>query len=34
MEKTTKKIVWLLAFLAVGSIQAFGKPFAVGPYLG
>ncbi len=34
MEQTKKKIVWLVAFLAVGSIPVFGKPFAVGPYLG
>ena len=34
MKQTTKKIVWLVAFLAIGSIQVFGKPFAVGPYLG
>ena len=34
MKQTKKKIVWLVAFLAVGSIPVFGKPFAVGPYLG
>jgi hypothetical protein len=34
MKQTKKKIVWLVTFLGVGSIQAFGKPFAVGPYLG
>ncbi len=34
MKQTTKKMVWLVAFLAVGSIQVFGKPFAEGPYLG
>ena len=34
MKQTKKKMVWLVAFLAVGSIQVFGKPFAVGPYLG
>ncbi len=34
MKQTKKKIVWLEAFLAVGSIPVFGKPFAVGPYLG
>ena len=34
MKQTKKKIVWLVAFLAVGSIQVFGKPFAEGPYLG
>ena len=34
MKQTKKKMVLLLAFLAVGSIQVFGKPFAVGPYLG
>jgi len=34
MKQTKKRIVWLVAFLAVGSIEVFGKPFAVGPYLG
>ena len=34
MKQTKKNIVWLVAFLAVGSIQVFGKPFAKGPYLG
>ncbi|MBC8468003.1 MAG: PD40 domain-containing protein [Planctomycetes bacterium] len=34
MEQTKKKIAWLVAFLAVGSIDVFGKPFAVGSYLG
>ena len=34
MKQTMKKIVLLVAFLAVGSIPVFGKPFAVGPYLG
>jgi len=34
MKQTKKKNVWLVAFLAVGSIPAFAKPFAVGPYLG
>ena len=34
MKQTKKKIVWLVAFLAIGSIPVFGKPFAVGPYLG
>ncbi len=34
MKQTKKKIVWLVAFLAVGSMQVFGKPFAKGPYLG
>ena len=34
MKQTKKKIVWLVAFLAVSSIPVFGKPFAVGPYLG
>ena len=34
MKQTRKIIIWLVAFLAVGSIQVFGKPFAVGPYLG
>jgi len=34
MKQTKKKIVWLVVFLGVGSIQAFAKPFAEGPYLG
>jgi len=34
MKQTKKKIVWLVAFLGVCSIQVFGKPFAEGPYLG
>ncbi len=34
MKRTKHHIVWLVAFLAVGSIQVFGKPFAEGPYLG
>jgi len=34
MKQTKKKIVWLVAFLGLGSIQVFGKPFAEGPYLG
>ena len=34
MKQTKKKIVWLAAFLGIGSIPAFAKPFAVGPYLG
>ena len=34
MKQITNKTVWLVVFWGVGSIQAFGKPFAVGPYLG
>ncbi len=34
MKQTKKKIVWVVAFLGIGSIQVFGKPFATGPYLG
>jgi len=34
MKQTKKKFVWLVVFLAVGSLPAFGKPFAEGPYLG
>jgi hypothetical protein len=34
MKRTRKKMVWLVVFLAVGSIPVFGKPFAKGPYLG
>ncbi len=34
MKQAKKKVVWLVAFLAIGSIEVFGKPFAVGPYLG
>jgi len=32
--KQKKKVFWLVAFLAVGSIPVFGKPFAKGPYFG
>jgi len=32
MKQTTKIIVLLAAFLAIGSIDVFAKPFAVGPY--
>ena len=34
MKQTKKKIVWLVGFLGISSIQVFGKPFAKGPYLG
>jgi len=34
MKQTMKKIVWLVVLLSVGSIPVFGKPFAVGSYLG
>jgi len=34
MKQTVKKIVWLVAFLGIGSIPVFGKLFAEGPYLG
>jgi hypothetical protein len=34
MKRTEENIVWFVAFLAVSSMQAFAKPFAVGPYLG
>jgi hypothetical protein len=34
MKQIMKNIVWLVAFLAIGSIQVFGKPFAKGPYFG
>jgi hypothetical protein len=34
MKQTMKKIVWLVVFWGVGSIQVFGKPFATGLYLG
>jgi hypothetical protein len=34
MNQTKKNILWLVAFLGVGSIPVFGKPFAEGPYLG
>jgi len=34
MKQIKKEVVWLVAFLAVSSIQVFGKPFAKGPYLG
>ena len=32
MKQTKKKVVWLVALIGIGSIQVFGKPFAVGPY--
>ena len=34
MKQTKKKMVLLVVFLGIGSIQVFGKPFAVGPYMG
>src|SRR4030042_4061560 len=34
MKQTTRKIVWLVAFLGVGTIGVFAEPFAEGPYLG
>ncbi len=34
MKQTTKRIVWLVAFLRVGSIGLCSEPFAKGPYLG
>jgi len=34
MKQTRKRIVWFVVFLGIGSIQAFGQPFAEGPYLG
>jgi hypothetical protein len=34
MKQTKKKMVWLVVFLGIGSIQASAKPFAKGPYLG
>jgi len=34
MKQTKKKIIWLVAFIGINSIQVFGKPFAEGPYLG
>ena len=34
MKQTKKKMVWLVVFLGVGSIQVFGKPFIKGPYMG
>ena len=34
MKQTQKKFVWLVAFLTLGSIPVFAKPFAIGPYLG
>ena len=30
MKQTKKKMVWLVAFLAIGSIPVFGKPFEIG----
>jgi hypothetical protein len=34
MKQAKNQIVTLMVFLGIGSIQAFAKPFAVGPYLG
>jgi len=34
MKQITKNIVWLAAFLGIGSIQALAEPFAERPYLG
>ena len=34
MKRVKHHIVWLVAFLAVGSIGLCAEPFAVGPYLG
>jgi hypothetical protein len=34
MKQTTKTIVWLAAFLGIGSIQALAESFAQGPYMG
>jgi len=35
MKQKQTEMYWIMGFvLAVGSIQVFGKPFAVGPYLG
>jgi len=34
MKQTIDQIVTLMVLLGIGSIQAFAKPFAVGPYLG
>ena len=34
MEQTKKKMVWLVAFLGVGTIGLCAEPFAEGPYLG
>jgi len=34
MKQITKNIVWLVAFLGMGSIGLCAEPFAKGPYLG
>jgi hypothetical protein len=34
MKRTRNQMVTLMVFLGMGSIQAFGEPFAKGPYLG
>ncbi|MFC1603671.1 hypothetical protein ACFL5F_01465 [Planctomycetota bacterium] len=34
MKRTRNQIVTLIVFLGIVSIPVFGKPFAVGPYLG
>jgi hypothetical protein len=34
MKQTTKRIVWLVAFLGINTIGLCAEPFAEGPYLG
>jgi hypothetical protein len=34
MKQTMKKMVWLVAFLGVGTVGLCAEPFAEGPYLG
>ena len=34
MKQTTKRIVWLVAFLGINTIGLCTEPFAKGPYLG
>jgi len=34
MKQTTKKMVWLVVCLGVGTTGLCTEPFAVGPYLG
>ncbi|MHC4594582.1 MAG: hypothetical protein ACYS19_06505 [Planctomycetota bacterium] len=34
MKQTKKKMVWLVAFLGIGTIGLCAEPFAEGPYLG
>jgi hypothetical protein len=32
MKQTTKKIVWFVVFLGIGSVGLCAEPFAEGPF--